>query len=76
MFNMEWYKCQSKGKLGEEHTGAVPDIYLQNMELDDVVLMMRKELARGTWDNHITSTMRLSYNCRTIHVVDTISYVA
>jgi hypothetical protein len=59
-FNTEWYELQSKGKLGEEYTLPVPDIYLRNMELDEQVVSMRKELekmrsiaekARGTWDN-------------------------
>jgi WD40 repeat protein len=59
-FNTEWYELQSKGKLGEEYTNPVPDIYLRNMELDEQVVTMRKELeslrsiaekARGTWDN-------------------------
>mmetsp|Transcript_16385 Transcript_16385/g.33730 ORF Transcript_16385/g.33730 Transcript_16385/m.33730 type:complete len:580 (-) Transcript_16385:8-1747(-) len=59
-FNTEWYELQSKGKLGEEYTNPVPDIYLRNQELDEQVVTMRKEMekmkaiaekARGTWDN-------------------------
>ena len=59
-FNTEWYELQSKGKLGEEYTNPVPDIYLRNQDLDEQVVTMRKEMekmkaiaekARGTWDN-------------------------
>jgi len=58
-FNTEWYELQSKGKLGEEYTNPVPDIYLRNQELDEQVVTMRRELekmktiaakAKGTWD--------------------------
>jgi len=58
-FNTEWYELQSKGKLGEEYTNPVPDIYLRNQELDEQVVSMRRELekmqaiaakAKGTWD--------------------------
>ena len=58
-FNTEWYELQSKGKLNEEYTSTVPDIYLRNQELDEQVLVLRQELdkmreitakAQGTWD--------------------------
>ena len=32
-FNTEWYELQSKGKLNEEYTSTVPDIYLRNQQL-------------------------------------------
>ena len=53
-------RSSSQGKLGEEYTNPVPDIYLRNQELDEQVVTMRKEMekmkaiaekARGTWDN-------------------------
>ena len=59
VFNTEWYELMSKGKLGEEYTNTVPDIYLRNQELDELVVAMRKEMikkaaiadkAKGTWD--------------------------
>lgn len=34
-FNTEWYELQTKGRLGEEDTTKVPDIYLRNEELDE-----------------------------------------
>jgi hypothetical protein len=58
-FNTEWYELESKGKLGEEYTKAVPDIYMRNQELDEQVVRLRAELAKmreitakaqGTWD--------------------------
>ena len=58
-FNTEWYELESKGKLGEEYTKAVPDIYMRNEELDEQVVRLRQELAKmrditakaqGTWD--------------------------
>lgn len=36
-FNAEWYELQAKGRLGEEYTTKVPDIYLRNEELDEQV---------------------------------------
>lgn len=36
-FNTEWYELQAKGRLGEEYTTKVPDIYLRNEELDEQV---------------------------------------
>uniref|UniRef100_A0A6U4DU09 Uncharacterized protein n=1 Tax=Phaeomonas parva TaxID=124430 RepID=A0A6U4DU09_9STRA len=58
-FNTEWYELQSTGKLSEEYTNVVPDIYERNMELDEQCVVLRKELermkaitekAQGTWD--------------------------
>lgn len=36
-FNTEWYELHAKGRLGEEYTTKVPDIYLRNEELDEQV---------------------------------------
>mmetsp|Transcript_10433 Transcript_10433/g.24305 ORF Transcript_10433/g.24305 Transcript_10433/m.24305 type:complete len:513 (+) Transcript_10433:393-1931(+) len=58
-FNTEWYELQAKGKLSEEYTTPVPDIYLRNQELDEQVVNLRQQLdkmrditakAQGTWD--------------------------
>ncbi|CAM9713984.1 unnamed protein product [Scytosiphon promiscuus] len=58
-FNTEWYELQAKGRLSEEYTTKVPDIYLRNEELDEQVVALRQELtkmkaiaerAQGTWD--------------------------
>jgi hypothetical protein len=58
-FNTEWYELQSKGKLSEQYTSTVPDIYLRNQELDEQVQSLRSQLvkmreitakAQGTWD--------------------------
>ncbi|CAM9989837.1 unnamed protein product, partial [Heterosigma akashiwo] len=45
-FNTEWYELQAKGRLGEEHTSAVPDIYLKNEELDEQVQALRQQLEK------------------------------
>ena len=59
VFNTEWYELSSKGKIGEEYTNPVPDIYMRNQELDDQVDYLRQQLAKmreitakaqGTWD--------------------------
>ena len=59
VFNNEWYELSSKGKIGEEYTNPVPDIYMRNQELDDQVDNLRQQLAKmreitakaqGTWD--------------------------
>jgi sperm-associated antigen 16 protein len=58
-FNTEWYELQAKGRLGAEHSSAVPDIYLRNEELAAQVTELRAQLthtqeiterAQGTWD--------------------------
>ncbi|CAM9345860.1 unnamed protein product, partial [Choristocarpus tenellus] len=58
-FNTEWYELQAKGRLSEEYTTKVPDIYLRNQELDEQVVALRQQLskmqeiatrAQGTWD--------------------------
>ena len=58
-FNSEWYELQAKGKLAEEYTSTVPDIYLRNQELDEKVVSLQQQLdkmreitarAQGTWD--------------------------
>lgn len=58
-FNAEWYELQTKGKLAEDYTSTVPDIYLRNQELDEKVLSLQQQLdkmreitakAQGTWD--------------------------
>ena len=40
-FNTEWYALQAKGRLGEEYTTKVPDIYLRNEELDEQVRIIK-----------------------------------
>ena len=61
-FNTEWYELKSKGKLAENLTLNVPDIYLKNQELDGQVTDLRiqveqmKEVAdkaQSTWDKFI-----------------------
>ena len=58
-FNSEWYELQAKGKLAEEYTATVPDIYLRNQDLDERVVSLQAQLdkmrvvterAQGTWD--------------------------
>lgn len=58
-FNSEWYELQARGKLAEEYTSTVPDIYLRNQELDEKVRSLQQQLdkmreitakAQGTWD--------------------------
>lgn len=58
-FNTEWYELQSKGKLPEELSTAVPDIYLRNEELDAACGVLREQVdkmrtvaarAESTWD--------------------------
>ncbi|CAM9544188.1 unnamed protein product, partial [Chrysoparadoxa australica] len=58
-FNTEWYELQAKGRLTEEHTSKVPDIYLRSQELAEQVASLRQQLgkmqriterAQGTWD--------------------------
>ncbi len=58
-FNSEWYELQSKGKLPAELSGAVPDIYLRNEELDQQARALREQVdkmrevatrAQSTWD--------------------------
>ena len=43
-FNSEWYELQAKGKLAEEYTSTVPDIYLRNQELDEKVVGLQRQL--------------------------------
>lgn len=45
-FNTEWYELQAKGRLNEEYTTKVPDIYLRNEELDEQVLLPSRERQR------------------------------
>lgn len=46
-FNTEWYELQAKGRLGEEYTTKVPDIYLRNEELDEQVIAVPRSYARS-----------------------------
>ena len=59
MFETEWYELASTGRLAREEMGAVPDVYMRNMELDDSLKQLQAQLenARGvaakatsTWD--------------------------
>ena len=59
IFDIEWYDLQSKGKLPEQMSMLVPDIYLKNNELDIQVgalkdqMMKMKDVAskaQSTWD--------------------------
>ena len=45
MFNTEWYELDAKGRLGEEYTTKVPDIYLRNEELDEQVPLISHQRA-------------------------------
>lgn len=38
-FNTEWYELQARGRLSEEYSTKVPDIYLRNEELDEQVII-------------------------------------
>jgi WD40 repeat protein len=58
-FNVEWYELQAKGKLSEDLSSAVPDIYLRNEELIEQMSILRDQVdkmrevasrAQGTWD--------------------------
>eukprot|EP00981_Chlorochromonas_danica_P011936 scaffold4349_cov178-Ochromonas_danica.AAC.4 len=59
IFNTEWYELQSKGKLPNELSTAVPDIYLRNEDLDQQTKQLREQVekmrevatkAQATWD--------------------------
>lgn len=56
-FNTEWYELQAKGRLGEEYTTKVPDIYLRNEELDEQVIFT---LTQTSWAN----TLEIRWNDR------------
>jgi hypothetical protein len=45
-FQAEWYELQSKGKIAADVVGAVPDIYLQNEQLDADMKATKAELER------------------------------
>ncbi|KAA0152416.1 hypothetical protein FNF29_03982 [Cafeteria roenbergensis] len=58
-FNREWFEMKARGKLRPEDATPVPDVYLRNQGLEDVVTRLRVELkhaeevasrARSTWD--------------------------
>ncbi len=45
-FQSEWYELQSKGRIAPDVVGAVPDIYLQNEQLDADMKAAKAELER------------------------------
>jgi hypothetical protein len=58
-FNREWFEMRARGKLRPEDASPVPDVYVRNQGLEDVVTRLRVELkhaeevagkARSTWD--------------------------
>ena len=58
-FETEWYEMKATGRLEEENIGNVPDIYILNQQLLDVISTLRSELrsaraiaekATSTWD--------------------------
>ena len=58
-FETEWYEMKATGRLEEENIGNVPDIYILNQQLQDVISTLRSELrsaraiadkATSTWD--------------------------
>jgi len=58
-FNREWFELKARGKLRPEDAAPVPDVYVRNQGLEDVVTRLRVELhhaeevatrARATWD--------------------------
>jgi sperm-associated antigen 16 protein len=58
-FNTEWFELKARGKLRPEDAAPVPDVYVRNQGLEDVVTRLRVELkhaeevagkARSTWD--------------------------
>lgn len=58
-FDVEWYELQTKGKLPEQLSLLVPDIYLRNNELDIQVGALKEQMmkmrdvankAQSTWD--------------------------
>ncbi|QDZ20290.1 WD40 repeat domain-containing protein [Chloropicon primus] len=58
-FETEWYEMKATGRLEEENMGNVPDIYILNQQLQDVITTLRSELrsaraiaekATSTWD--------------------------
>jgi sperm-associated antigen 16 protein len=59
LFNTEWFELQSKGKLPNELSTPVPDIYLRNEDLDQQTRLLREQVvsmrevaakAQATWD--------------------------
>lgn len=43
-FQTEWYELLQKGLLNEEDVRVVPDIYVKNQQLDDIVSHLRQEV--------------------------------
>ena len=43
-FQTEWYEMKEKGLLNEEDSNTVPDIYVRNRQLDEIVNSLRTEL--------------------------------
>eukprot|EP00741_Cyanophora_paradoxa_P020974 tig00021319_g20248.t1 len=59
MFQTEWFELTRKGKLRTDEMGPVPDIYVKNQQLEDMISSMQAEVerakevaekARGTWE--------------------------
>eukprot|EP00002_Diphylleia_rotans_P021042 TRINITY_DN408_c0_g1_i6.p1 TRINITY_DN408_c0_g1~~TRINITY_DN408_c0_g1_i6.p1 ORF type:complete len:545 (-),score=100.08 TRINITY_DN408_c0_g1_i6:56-1690(-) len=59
VFETEWYDLQQQGKISPEQAGVVPDVYVKNQALDDVIRKLRVEIeeyreiaqkAQSTWD--------------------------
>jgi len=44
VFQAEWFELKSKGKLNEEDLSNVPDVYVKNETLHDLVKNLRNEL--------------------------------
>ncbi|XP_029187865.2 sperm-associated antigen 16 protein-like [Acropora millepora] len=45
-FQTEWYELLQKGMLNEEDVRVVPDIYVKNQQLDDLVTQLRQDVAK------------------------------
>jgi len=43
-FQTEWYEFKEKGLLKEEDSSNVPDVYIRNRQLDDLVNHLKEEL--------------------------------
>ncbi|CAB3989769.1 sperm-associated antigen 16 -like [Paramuricea clavata] len=45
-FQTEWYELQERGLMNKEEVQVVPDIYIRNQHLDDLVKSLRDEVRR------------------------------
>lgn len=68
-FNTEWYELQAKGRLGEEYTTKVPDIYLRNEELDEQVNIKGPPLRLmiSTRERYLVTAAYIPTKCITKH---------